>query len=210
MDLGLAFNGLLFGFSIAASVGPIWLLCMRRTLSSGPWIGLASGLGVATADGLYAALAAFGLSLVTSLLIGLNAWLRLAGGIVLLYLGYRTVTAGLPSIGASVSARGLTGAYVSTLALTLTNPLTIVAFLGIFAGLGLGGTARSTANAVTLVGAVFLGSATWWVVLAVGVSLIKERLSSRLLRGLNLGSGLVIGAFGIVALASGPASTLGE
>ncbi len=202
MDAGLAVKGLVFGFSIAASVGPIWLLCMRRTLSAGPLVGLASGLGVATADGTYAALAAFGMSVVTSTLVEWQLWMRLVGGAILLCLGFSTARAGVPGSVVQVSARGIAGAYASTLGLTLTNPLTIVSFLGIFAGLGIGAGAGGRRDAATLVLGVFLGSALWWVVMATTVTLVKERLSTRVLRGLNVSTGAVIAAFGILAMAS--------
>jgi threonine/homoserine/homoserine lactone efflux protein len=156
-------RGLLLGFSIAAVVGPIALLCVRRTLAGGFLVGLVSGLGVATADASYAAVAGLGISTVAAVLIDQRVWLRLIGGLFLLVLGYRTVRSVPPRaevrVGEPVGGRRLLGAYASTLGLTLSNPMTILSFGAIFAGLGLGTLdAGSSTAAVALVGGVFAGS----------------------------------------------------
>src|SRR5438132_8433575 len=140
MDLPLFARGSVLGFSVAAVVGPIALLCIRRTLSAGFGVGFASGLGAATADAGYAAVAGFGISAVAALLVDQRLWLRMVGGMFLVYLAARTVRA-VPadrSADAGVSRMRLAGAYSSTLVLTLSNPLTILSFAAIFAGLGLG------------------------------------------------------------------------
>src|ERR1700693_333673 len=87
----LALRGFALGFLIAASPGPIFFLCLRRTLARGPLTGLVSGLGVATADGFYAALAAFGIGAVTSALVSERRWLALVGGAALVILGARAL-----------------------------------------------------------------------------------------------------------------------
>jgi hypothetical protein len=139
VDLAIFLRGLIIGLSIAAPVGPIGVLCIRRTLSDGRAIGFASGLGAATADAVYGAVAAFGLSLVTNALVEQRVWLQAGGGVFLCYLGVRTWMA-VPraASGASADGRGLAAAWASTFALTLTNPTTIISFAAIFAGLGLG------------------------------------------------------------------------
>src|SRR5690242_13032805 len=134
--LGYWLRGLLLGFSIAAPVGPIGVLCIRRTLADGRVVGFVSGLGAATADAFYGAVAGFGLTVISALLIEQRFWLRLIGGGFLLYLGVRTVLARPAERAASAGGKGLAGAYGSTLFLTLTNPLTILSFAAIFAGLG--------------------------------------------------------------------------
>jgi threonine/homoserine/homoserine lactone efflux protein len=202
MDVSTFGRGFVLGFAVAAVVGPIGMLCIRRTLSSGFVIGFLSGLGAAVADATYASLAAFGVSALTSLLVEQRLWLRLVGGAFLLYLGVHTVRAA-PSAKAATTASvsGLLSAFASTLALTLSNPMTILSFVGIFAGLGLSVEGGMLGAAVLVVG-VFLGSAAWWLVLAGAVSAIRGRLTPRVFRTVNVLSGLVIVAFGLQALLS--------
>ncbi len=190
------------GFSIAAPVGPIGLLCIRRTLADGRAAGFASGLGAATADGLYGAVAAFGLTIISNVLIEQRLWLRLLGGAFLCYLGVRTFLAKPLQQAASGEGMPLAGAYISTFFLTLTNPLTILSFAAVFAGLGLGSAQRDYASALVLVLGVFAGSALWWLTLSTGVGLLRTRVGPRLLVWVNRISGTIIAAFGVAALLS--------
>jgi threonine/homoserine/homoserine lactone efflux protein len=203
VDLAIFLRGLIIGLSIAAPVGPIGVLCIRRTLSDGRAIGFASGLGAATADAVYGAVAAFGLSLVTNALVEQRVRLQAGGGVFLCYLGVRTWMA-VPraASGASADGRGLAAAWASTFALTLTNPTTIISFAAIFAGLGLGRSAGGYRPASVMVLGVFLGSALWWLILSVGVGLFRGSLTPERLRWVNRGSGAIIAAFGIAALFS--------
>ena len=137
MDLGFFGRGLVIGFAIAAPVGAIGVLCIRRTLADGRLTGFVSGLGAATADALYGAVAALGLTAISSALVAHQATVRLVGGLFLCYLGVRTALAAPATTGATGARRGLLAAYGSTLALTLTNPSTILSFAAVFAGLGL-------------------------------------------------------------------------
>jgi threonine/homoserine/homoserine lactone efflux protein len=194
-------RGFLFGFSIAASVGPMWLLCARRTLTEGRLVGLLSGLGVATADAVYGAIAALGLTAITGLLLEHGFWLRLGGGLFLVYLGLQTMRTA-PRERGSTPSGGLLTAYLSTFGLTLTNPATILAFLAIFAGLGVAQTGGTAVAAMTLVLGVFLGSAAWWLLLTGLLGGARDWLSPTLLRGLNVVSGLLIAAFGALAVLS--------
>ena len=195
-------KGMLIGFAIAAPVGPIGLLCIQRTLARGRWSGVLSGLGAASADAVYGCIAGFGLASLAGLLLAWQMELRLVGGLFLLYLGWRTWLTPPAAEQARVrpSRAGLLGDYLSTLALTLTNPVTILAFLGIFAGLGLAGGAGDFTAAGALVLGVFAGSLLWWLLLAGGVGLLRGRLSPMGLRWINLASGLLIAGFGIWAL----------
>jgi threonine/homoserine/homoserine lactone efflux protein len=202
MDAIFVLRGLLLGFSIAAPVGPIGVLCIRRTLSAGRGMGLASGLGAATADATYGAIAAFGLTVVSGFLLSQQLWLRLLGGAFLCYLGVRTFLAAPATEAASVGGGGLAGAYVSTFFLTITNPLTILSFAAIFAGLGLGASGTDAGAALGLVLGVFLGSALWWLLLSGGVSLLRARFDLRAMRWVNRGSGLLILGFGVLSLVS--------
>ena len=201
MDASFFLRGLVVGFSIAAPVGPIGALCIRRTIAHGRLIGFASGLGAASADAAYGAIAAFGLTLISGALVGASAPLRVVGGAFLIYLGIRTFVATPRRSAERATVAGLLAAWLSTLGLTLTNPATILSFLGVFAGLGLAAGAGGS-SAIALVFGVFLGSAAWWLTLALGVGSLRERLDERALRWVNRTSGSVITLFGVAAFAS--------
>jgi threonine/homoserine/homoserine lactone efflux protein len=200
MDIPFFLRGLIIGFSIAAPVGPIGILCIRRTLTDGKIFGLLSGLGAATADATYGAIAGFGLTFISAILIGQAFWFRLIGGIFLCYLGVKTLLTKPAGEAASTKVVGLWGAYVSTVFLTLTNPTTILSFVAVFAGLGLANTKGDYFAATLLVFGVFTGSALWWLLLSSGVSLLRSQFNPRGLRWLNKVSGLVLLIFGIIAL----------
>ncbi|HNP72056.1 MAG TPA: LysE family transporter [Kouleothrix sp.] len=202
MDASLLLRGLIIGFSIAAPVGPIGALCIRRTLASGRAAGLVSGLGAATADAFYGCVAGFGLTFISSLLISQQFWLKLIGGLFLCYLGVRTLLARPAEQAANASGAGLLGAYTSTLFLTLTNPTTILSFVAVFAGLGLASAAGDYGQAALLVLGVFCGSGMWWLLLSGGVALLRARVTPQLLVWVNRISGIVILLFGVGALAS--------
>ena len=200
MDLSLFFRGLMIGFSIAAPVGPIGVLCIRRTLTDGRVAGLLSGLGAATADALYGCVAGFGLTFISGALINQQIWLQLFGGLFLCYLGSKTLLSKPAEQAANASGRGLLGVYASTFLLTVTNPLTILSFAAVFAALGLANTSGSYASALVLVLGVFLGSAAWWLLLTGGVGLFRRRFNTQGLLWVNRISGMVITSFGVVAL----------
>lgn len=200
----LWFKGLLIGLAIAAPVGPIGLLCIQRTLSRGRCSGVLSGLGAASADALYGGIAGFGLTALAGALLAWRTELQIGGGLFLLYLGWQTgrTPPAVEPASASPSRVGLVGDYLSTLALTATNPVTILAFLGIFAGLGLAAEGRDLWAAAQLVLGVFSGSLLWWLLLAGGVGALRGRLTPGVLRWMNRISGGLIAAFGGWALFS--------
>jgi threonine/homoserine/homoserine lactone efflux protein len=200
MDISFLMRGFIIGFSIAAPVGPIGVLCMRRTLAEGRASGLVSGLGAATADAIYGSVAGFGITFISNFLVSQQLWLRLVGGVFLCYLGIRTILAKPADQAASANGNGLLGAYASTFFLTLTNPMTILFFAAIFAGLGLGGTNGNYMSAGVLVFGVFLGSALWWLVLSGGVGLFRAKFNAHGLQWVNRISGLIITGFGAFAL----------
>jgi threonine/homoserine/homoserine lactone efflux protein len=198
MELNFLIRGLIIGFSIAAPVGPIGVLCIRRTLAYGRPLGFLSGLGAATADAMYGLVAAFGLTLISVFLLDQQFWLKLVGGTFLLYLGLKTLRARTTPTVASVSRRGLLNAYISTLFLTLTNPATILSFMAIYAGLGLADSQRNYGDAGSLVLGVFAGSAIWWLILSGGVSLFRDRLTVGHLGWVNRLAGLFLCLFGLL------------
>lgn len=195
-------KGAMLGFSVAAPVGPIGVLCIRRTLAEGRLTGLATGLGAAAADGLYGVCAALGLTAVTQALLGAAHWVKLAGGALLLVMAWRTWRSRPGDAAAAASRGGRWGAFASTFLLTLSNPMTIVSFVAVFAGLGIGGTQGPLA-ALALVAGVIVGSAAWWLLLSGGVSLVRERVTSAAMGWVNRAAALVIGGFGLLALGSG-------
>ncbi len=199
MDIGLFTRGLLIGFSIAAPVGPIGILCIRRTLAEGRAAGLLAGLGAATADALYGCVAGFGLTVVSNFLVDQRAWIQIAGGLFLLLLGIRTLIA-RPSERPAAAGSGLAAGYLSTFFLTLANPMTILSFAGIFAALGVVNTGGDASAAALMVLGVFTGSAAWWLLLSGGVGLVREKLNPAILRWVNRLSGLILVLFGAAAL----------
>jgi threonine/homoserine/homoserine lactone efflux protein len=197
-------RGLFIGLAIAAPVGPIGVLCIRRTLAEGRLVGLLSGLGAATADMLYGAVAAFGITAVQGILLRQQVWLQVFGGLFLLYLGLRTFFAHPADPARVVQGRGgYLSAYLSTFALTVSNPATILSFTVIFAGLRLGQTGGSYQAAALLVLGVFLGSAIWWLFLSATVSLLRERFTAAWMLWVNRAAGILIAGFGVWALLLG-------
>lgn len=200
MGLDLFLRGLIIGFSIAAPVGPIGVLCIRRTLTEGRASGFLSGLGAATADALYGCVAGFGLTVISGFLIDQRFWIQLIGGIFLLALGIKTLRSIPAERAAAASGSGLAASYASTLLLTLTNPMTILSFAAIFAALGVADTGGDLSAAARLVLGVFIGSAAWWLILSGGVGLMREKLSAVVLRWTNRLSGAILLVFGAVAV----------
>jgi threonine/homoserine/homoserine lactone efflux protein len=199
----LVLRGFVLGFAIAASPGPIFFLCLRRTLVRGWLNGVVSGLGVATADGFYAALAAFGIGAVTSVLVGERRWLALIGGAVLVGLGLRSVLDRPKFADAKPSSNdsGLRWAYLSTLGLTLANPATIISFAALVVAIGLGVSGGYLRPALLVLGVV-MGSTAWWCVLAGLAAGLRARVTPKVVHGISTFSGLVIVALGMLAILS--------
>ena len=191
-------KGLIIGFSIAAPVGPIGLLCIQRTLTEGRISGFISGLGAATADAVYGCIAGFGLTFVSTFLISQHVWLRLIGGIFLCFLGIRTFISPPAERAASAEGKSLLTNYASTFVLTITNPVTILSFAAIYAGLGV----YNYVSAVLLVSGVFTGSALWWFTLSSSVSLVRSKIDQHKLQWINRISGTILAGIGIFILVS--------
>jgi threonine/homoserine/homoserine lactone efflux protein len=200
MSLHLLLKGLTIGFSIAAPVGPIGLLCIRRAIAEGQRAGFICGLGAATADAAYALVGGFAMTAVVRWLVQEKRWFALAGGLFLIYLGIRTMAAKQGGEAMTAPGRSAVSAFGSTLLLTLANPMTILSFAAVFAGLGIAG-AASYAAAVALVGGVFTGSALWWLLLSGISARARRQLSGGAIRTVNRLCGLVIAAFGCYAIA---------
>ncbi len=202
MNVQTLLSGIIIGFSIAAPVGPIGILCIRRTLADGRLHGLVSGLGAATADAVYGCVAAFGLAFVSDLLVQQQIWLRIVGGLFLLFLGAKTIIKKPTEKTMESKKLGLARSYGSTFLLTITNPMTVISFAAIFAGLGLGNNVGDYGSAALLVLSVFIGSAAWWLILSGSISLLKGKVTPRVMLWINRISGAIILTFGIIAVIS--------
>jgi threonine/homoserine/homoserine lactone efflux protein len=203
MDLALPLplRSLVIGFTIAMAVGPITLLVVRRTIEHGGVYGFVSGLGVAAADATYGAVAAFGLTALANLLVSAHTALGIVGGTIIVLIGLRTIAAHPSGPAAATDRPGLVGAFGSIYALTMTNPLTIVLYAGVFAAIGLGsGGGVVDAAVVTL--AILAGSGLWWVVLCSLVAWVRGRVSTTALLWVNRVSGAALVLFGAVAVAA--------
>jgi threonine/homoserine/homoserine lactone efflux protein len=198
-ELPLPLRALVVGFTIAAAVGPISLLTIRRTLAHGRVYGLASGLGVATADASYAGIAAFGLTAATSVLVSGRVALALVGGAIIMVLGIRTMRLRPVEVAPDAERPGLVGAYFSIYALTMTNPMTILAFASVFAGLGFA-VGASFADAAVITVAVWIGSSLWWLLLTGVVGSVRGRVSTVALTWVNRVAGGALVAFGLAAI----------
>jgi len=198
----LLLRGFVLGFAIAASPGPIFFLCVRRTLVAGRLTGLFSGLGVATVDAFYAGVATFGMAALTSFFVSSRKPLAIVGGLLLVAVGLRIIlerprdTSPSPPTG-----RGLAWANASTVGLTITNPATILSFAALAATLGLGTSGSLLRPAAVTLG-VLLGSAAWWCVLVAATTSLRSRLTPRVVRVISTISGAAIVVLGMLAVLS--------
>jgi len=190
----LFLKGLAFGFILAATVGPMWVLCLRRTLAGGALLGLASGMGIAVADAFYGAIAAFSLTAISGVLLAHSRSIGLLGAALLVYLGVKALIAAPAAMDGEAAPTRLDRAFLSTLGLTLANPPTILAFAAVFAALGLASSDDYGLAAIVVLG-VFLGSAGWWIVLAAGAARLRGRIGPSLMRAVNVVSGIAILGF---------------
>ena len=200
MELPYFIKGAILGFSIAAPVGPIGILCIRKTLQFGRLSGFSSGLGAAVADTIYGIIAAFGLTFVSDFLLAQKFWLRLIGGCFLIYLGGRTFFAkAIETSPPNVTHKTILADFISTFFLTLSNPMTVLSFVAVFAALGLIRSEESYSDALWLVGGIFIGSAAWWLILSEGVTYFRKRLSNQVMVWINRCAGMLIIGFGLLA-----------
>ena len=194
-DVHYVLKGMSIGFAIAAPVGPIGVLCIRRSLVQGFRIGFITGLGAATADAIYGCIAAFGLTAIARFLTGQQFWLGLIGGSFLCGLGIRIFTSKPATQEVEIQSRGWMTAYSSTLVLTLANPATILSFIAGFASFGLGTSPDFLAASTCALG-VFIGSSLWWLILSAGITKIQSQFNFISLRIINRLSGCILCGFG--------------
>jgi len=203
MELFLFLKGLILGLSIAAPVGPIGILCIRRTLNENYLAGFISGLGAATADAVFASIAALGITLVSNFLISQQHTLRFVGGIYLSFLGIKTFIS-LPRVANEIyfPKTNLVSNYFTTFFLTLSNPITIISFAAIFSGFGLVNPGLSIFNPILMIVGVFFGSAIWWYFLCSIVSKFHLKTNINAMKWINRVSGLIILSFSFLAFLS--------
>jgi threonine/homoserine/homoserine lactone efflux protein len=199
IESGYTITGIIIGLAIAAFPGPISLLCLKRTLSEGRLTGFVCGLGVTTADGLYGFIAGFGLTTISRILLSYSIWLQIVGGIFLCVLGIRMLAAKPSCREKPVTGKGLLAAYGSTLLLTISNPVTILSFAGIMAGLGIGNTGTGYEDPISLVTGICIGSILWWMILSYGAGSFQTSLTPRRMILITKGSGFILCMFGIIA-----------
>ncbi len=195
MNLPVLSKGIILGFSIAAPVGPIGILCIRRTLNEGMLIGFTSGLGAATADAIYGSIAAFGLTVVSNFLIHQQLYIHTLGSLFLLCIGWKTLRS-IPSTASNSNAgQSVMSAYASTFLLTITNPMTILSFTAVFAGLSTGTIQEKYVSTFLIVAGVFTGSMLWWLLLSSVVNTLRYKFNFIWLQWVNRLAGLIIIGF---------------
>jgi threonine/homoserine/homoserine lactone efflux protein len=195
-------KGIVVGIIIAVPVGPVGVMCIRRTVFEGKLAGFVSGLGAATADAVFGIIAGFGLTVVSDWLLGYQQWLRIAGASLLLAVGGHSLLARQPpKLGSARNPESLSWYYASTFAVTLTNPITILAFLAIFAAVGLTGVEATLGRAAILVLGVWVGSLLWWLTLSFGAGSFFRSFEPRHLAWINRGSGGILFLSGAALLA---------
>jgi len=202
VEASLFVQGFVIGCALAAPVGPIALVCIQRTLAGGRLHGIISGLGVATADTFYAAVTAFGLTLISGFLLLYQPFFRLFGGIILVYVGFRIFRAHAPGIPAHQDHETYAKDYWSMVALTLANLLTMVYFVIFFSGMGVAIGTGSWVFAAVFVAGVFSGEAAWWTVLCSALGSVRTRITADRLTVINRIAGLVIAGFGVAMAVS--------
>jgi threonine/homoserine/homoserine lactone efflux protein len=194
-------KGLIIGFAMAVPIGPIGIMCIRKTLAEGHSRGMIIGLGAATADSLYGSIAVFGLTFISDVIATQHFWVSLVGGGLLLFLGIRTFRAKRKDPIIPFDKKGLLGSYISAFLLALTNPVTIFAFIAVFAAFGLGHKLFVISASILVLG-VFIGSCLWFLTLGFVATLFRRKLDSEGLRWVNRISGALIILSGVVALVS--------
>jgi threonine/homoserine/homoserine lactone efflux protein len=196
--MSLLIKGLIVGFCLAAPVGPIAALCVQRTISKRLLSGFVSGLGAAAADAFYGAVAAFGATIISEFLIAERSWMQRVGGVILIFMGLRLLLARPVEEKKEQNGKGLTGDFLSTFLLTLTNPMTFVAFAAVFTTMGIGAVRGRPILTAELVGGVFLGSQLWWTVLCGGAHALRHHFDFRKLTTMNRATGIFVIGVGVV------------
>jgi len=202
VESGLFIHGIIIGIALAAPVGPIAFVCVQRSLANGRLHGISSGLGIAMADAIYAAVTAFGLALISDFLLSYQWFFRLFGGLALIAVGLRIVLAATPEITTDATNESYLSDFSTMLAFTLANPLTLLFFAIIIPAFGVVISGSSWVIPTIFVTGVFLGEMAWWVFLCGTLGSMRNYLTRERLHMINRLAGVVITAFGVVLIAS--------
>jgi len=205
MDLNFLIMGLILGFSVAAPVGHIGILCINRTIKKSYISGLTTGLGAASADLIYGLIAGFGLTFVSNFLLNQKFLIQSFGLVFLFYLGFKTIFVKKPKDELRINNKGLIKDYLSTFILTISNPVTILFFIAVFAGLGLTNIVMKYSSTALFVFGVFVGSTIWWLILNGITHKLKKQINESILDKIDLFSGLIIFIFGFLIVTSSQA-----
>ena len=198
MDMIFLYKGLILGFSVAAPIGPIGILCINRTINKGYKSGIVIGLGAATADVFYGLMAGLGLTLISNFLLEQKLWFKVIGLVFLVYLGIKTIIIKKKETKINNTfGNGLFKDYLTSLFFMVTNPMTILFFLAVFTGLGL---SNSNNDKYLLLLGIFVGSIIWWLLLSGLTHKMKSRISNLMLRRIDILSGIIILLFAVIIL----------
>lgn len=197
MDVSLVIQGMVIGLTLAAPVGPIALICIRRTVAEGKFHGIASGLGVATADSFYAAVAVLGLTAISGFIISNEELFRTVASIGLILIGVKIYLTVPPGICTSEEHGTYLKDYLSMVAIAIVNPLTLLFFVAILPGFGVVFPGTSFLSSIEFVAGIFLGSTAWWVFLCTSLGSVRSCISSDNLRTINRVSGILITCIGV-------------
>ncbi|MBA3722489.1 MAG: LysE family translocator [Parachlamydiaceae bacterium] len=204
MLLSLLLKGWLIGFLMAIPVGPIGMLCIRHSLIRGTLYGLVAGLGAALADMVYGILAGFGVTIICDILTSYQMTCQMLGALFLCYLGIKMlITPPRAKSEEIMIPTSLLRIFLITFILTLTNPLTLIGFMGIYAAFGIGLMDHTFLSFCMVAGGIFIGSTTWWFILSASSSLIGRKLNLHSTHLINRISGTAFLAFGaLIALSA--------
>jgi threonine/homoserine/homoserine lactone efflux protein len=197
MDPSVFIQGMIIGLTLAVPVGPIALMCIQRAVTDGRLHGIASGIGVATADSFYAGVTFFGLTAISGLIIAHQFSLRLAAGIVLILVGIRIFLSMPAPLSVKTEHETYLKDYLSMVAIAIANPLTLIFFVAILPGFGVVFHENSVVSASEFVGGVFFGSTLWWIILCGSIGSFRSRISGEHLGLINQVSGVLIVIFGV-------------
>lgn len=202
MEIITLSKGIILGFILAMSVGPIALLCISNTIERGPKFGLSVGMGAATADGIYGCVAALGITMLINLMDQYEFILKGIGGVFLIYLGWKIISTPFKPKAKEISRKALLKTYISIVGLTLINPMTIAVYMGAFAGIGLSATSETLLSGISLGIGATIGSALWHSILVAGSHYLRTHLKRKHLKALTKCSGLILSGFGVLSLIS--------
>jgi len=203
MNFQYFLNGLIIGFSASAPLGPIGVLCIQKTINKGRLSGIVSGLGAASADTVFAIISGFGLTIISNFITTQQTFLRICGGIILIYLGIKIfITNPGIQIRKQSKDKKIFNDFISIFFLTISNPITLFVFAAVFAGFGIVKGESNFSSIFELVFGVLIGATIWWTILTTFINMFRSKIRLRRLLWINKISGVLIVIFGIATFIS--------